>query len=356
MTSTLPARAADFLLRQDSAHSLQNTPSLLGFDGFIDTICDAVDVRSSAKQYSRIATLKEYGERIAAAAGKSLNIELAIVETKIGGNGPIMALALAKQDLALTYCGMTGFPKAQPAFAELDEVAHLLPLSNAALTDAIEFDDGKLIMGKHATVAEVSKETLRERVGEERFRSEWQKARFIAMLNWTMLPHLTDLWEWLLDEFPDERDKRFFFDLADPQKRPREQLRAALETLARFEAQGEVTLGLNENEARQVSHVLGLKEQAESSDPETIIEMAKQIRGALDIGVCAVHLTRFAVASNRKESAWADGPFTPQPKISTGAGDPFQRRILLRPNHRRVARNRAANRRGDERLLCAASA
>jgi len=142
------------------------------------------------------------------------------------------------------------------------------------------------------------------------------------MLNWTMLPHLSDLWEWLLDEFPDERNKRFFFDLADPQKRPREQLRGALKTLARFETQGEVTLGLNENEARQVARVLDLKEKIGAA-PETIIEMAQEIRGALDIAVCAIHLTRFAAAANQKESAWANGPFTPRPKISTGAGDHF---------------------------------
>src|SRR5450432_302213 len=70
-------------------------PVLIGFDGFIDTILHVVDTRQSANEYTRIDTLKAFGERIVAAAGKSTNVEVVVQAVKLGGNGPIMANAMA---------------------------------------------------------------------------------------------------------------------------------------------------------------------------------------------------------------------------------------------------------------------
>ena len=148
----LPQRAAAALR---AARALQDTPALAGFDGFIDTICHAVDKRRDAENYDRITTLREFGERIAAAAGKSTNIEIVPTLVKLGGNGPIMANALCALGLDVTYCGMTGYPNTHSVFEEFGQTAKLLPISAPALTDAYEFDDGKLIVGKHATVAPI---------------------------------------------------------------------------------------------------------------------------------------------------------------------------------------------------------
>jgi hypothetical protein len=142
---SLPQDAARQLRTAGAA--LDQTPSLLGFDGFIDTILHVVDQRQSATQYSRVRTLAEYGGRIVAAAGKSTNIELVAQNVKLGGNGPIMANAMCAFGVPITYCGMTGYPHTQEVFRELADRAQMLPISDAALTDAIEFDDGKLIVG-----------------------------------------------------------------------------------------------------------------------------------------------------------------------------------------------------------------
>jgi sugar/nucleoside kinase (ribokinase family) len=52
-------------------------------------------------------------------------------------------------------------------------------------------------------------------------------------------------------------------------------------------------------------------------------EVARGIREALGISICVVHPTAFATAANAQETAVAPGPYTPNPKISTGAGDHF---------------------------------
>lgn len=300
-------------------------PSLVGFDGFIDTICDAVDTRTDATHYQRIKTLRAFGERIAAAAGQSTNVEIVPTLVKLGGNGPIMANALTALGVPLTYCGMTGYPNTHPVFEELASRARLLPICEPALTDAYEFDDGKLIVGKHATVAEVSYENIIERAGEVAWRAAWESAGFIAMVNWTMLPYMTALWQQIQTDFPSSQERKtLFFDLADPEKRSTQDIAEALEIIAEFQSHHEVILGLNEKEALHIGEVLGVETPLGGVlTSETAPELAAAIRARMEIGVVVVHPTRFAAAASADEAACVEGPWTPQPKISTGAGDHF---------------------------------
>jgi hypothetical protein len=51
-------------------------PVVAGFDGFVDTILHAVSKRRSSTEYSRLTTLKAFSERILAASGRNVNIEM----------------------------------------------------------------------------------------------------------------------------------------------------------------------------------------------------------------------------------------------------------------------------------------
>ena len=315
------ANSAANVLRQS-----RDIPSALaGFDGFIDTICDVVEKRHDARSYTRIATLKSYGERIAAAAGKSTNIEVVPTLVKLGGNGPIMANALGALGARVSYCGMTGYPNTHPVFEEFGARATLLPLCEPALTDAYEFDDGKLIVGKHATVADVSYQNLVSHVGLEAWNESWQNADFVAMVNWTMLPFMTTLWQKILEtQTPNAPRKTLFFDLADPEKRSRDDILEALETISQFQKYHDALLGLNEKEAIQVGDVLNLPTPpGEVLTHESAQELADAIRARLEISVVVIHPTRFAAAASATQTAAVEGPWTATPKISTGAGDHF---------------------------------
>jgi sugar/nucleoside kinase (ribokinase family) len=178
----------------------------------------------------------------------------------------------------------------------------------------------------------VSWENILERVGEDTWHAAWNEARFVAMVNWTMLPHLTELWNKLLDDAkanPPAERKVLFFDLADPEKRTDEDLNEALYTIAKFQEWHDVILGINEKEGQQVVKNLGLTEADESLERNTpahydeIRAFAIGIREKLGISVCAVHPTAFAAAASAEDSAVVTGPFTAKPKITTGAGDHF---------------------------------
>lgn len=326
----LAQRTAQML--EQNGGRLDKMPSLVGFDGFIDTILHVVDKRQSATEYTRVETLDAFGKRIAEAAGKSTNIELVIQAVKLGGNGPIMANALAALGMPLTYCGMTGYPHTQEVFKELASRAKMLPISDAALTDAYEFEDGKLIAGKHENVAQVSWQNLQERVGDVAWRVAWHAAEFAGIVNWTMLPHLTHFWQQMQARMENEAStprKTIFFDLADPEKRTAEDLNEALMTIAKFQKWHDVILGLNEKEAQQVVKNLSLPgadvslERNTKAHYDEIRGFAANVRETLGISACAVHPTAFAAAANASGSAIVEGPFTPKPKITTGAGDHF---------------------------------
>ena len=86
--------------------------------------------------------------RLAGAAGKSTNIELVNQVTKLGGNGPIMANALASFGIAVTYIGNLGYPTLHPVFEPFAKVAEVHSIAEPGHTDALEFEDGKIMLGK----------------------------------------------------------------------------------------------------------------------------------------------------------------------------------------------------------------
>src|SRR5262245_58615733 len=88
-----------------AAPAAREINAFLGLDGFVDEIFHVVDKRESAEKYQRLPTIARYAERLAAAAGKSTNVELVSQLVKLGGNGPIMANALASLGLRVTYLG-----------------------------------------------------------------------------------------------------------------------------------------------------------------------------------------------------------------------------------------------------------
>src|SRR3989442_6513727 len=105
----LPQRAAAALSAQVSQLSTHHVT--IGLDGFVDEIVSVVDKRESLDAFTRIATLSAFADRIARAAGKGTNAELVVERVKLGGNGPIMANALAAAGLNVTYIGNVGYPK-----------------------------------------------------------------------------------------------------------------------------------------------------------------------------------------------------------------------------------------------------
>lgn len=308
-------------------------PSLtafVGLDGFVDEILHVVDKRTDATHYSRVPTIAAYAERLAAAAGRSTNIELVNIMTKLGGNGPIMANALASFGMGVTYLGALGYPAIHPVFEPFQKRASVHSICGPGLTDALEFEDGKLMVGKHYTLKEVNWANIVSRYGLEPFAEHFGRASLVGFVNWTMLPFMSDIWESVQAEVCPRLSgprRTIFFDLADPEKRLPADIQRALRLITRFESHFDVILGLNEKEAHEIGSVLGLKRHGDS--PESLAELSIAIQRAVPTSTLVVHPVSYALAVSNGKADVVRGPVCTKPKITTGAGDHFNSGFCL---------------------------
>jgi len=313
-----------------AAASLPEINALIGLDGFVDEIIAVVDKRLNNEVFERVKTIDDLARKIGAAAGQSSNYELVVKQMKLGGNGPIMANALASAGISVTYIGNLGYPNIHQVFEPFAKRAKVISIAEPGHTDALEFDDGKLMFGKLMPLNDVNWENLVARVGRDKIQSLVDEARLIGMVNWTMLPHMSRIWASLADEVLSKlprKDRSLFVDLADPEKRTHDDIAEAMNLLARFQMSADVILGLNLKEAVEVAQVLGLPAEA---DPEPAISRtAAAIRQALQISCVVIHPRRGAAAAIDGRTAQFAGPFVQEPKISTGAGDHFNAGFCL---------------------------
>jgi sugar/nucleoside kinase (ribokinase family) len=322
----MPASLAKDTAQQLKANAarLEKTKTVVGFDGFVDTILQVVKTRQSPSKYEPFTKMADWAERVAAAAGVSANFEFAQQMVKLGGNGPIMANALTALGTPLSYIGCLGKPALHWVFADFAQRAKVYSIAEPGYTDALEFDDGKLMFGKHQSLKEVNWANLLQHIPEAKLIKLFKDAGFIAMVNWTMLTNLTEVLQKLLTKVFAKLGgaKRWvFFDLADPAKRSREDLLEVVKLIAKYEKHARVILGLNLGEARQVSEVLGLGPVDETYG--TVAHAASRMRETLRVDTVVVHPVEFAAASDATGATHVVGPFTAKPKITTGAGDHF---------------------------------
>src|SRR3954468_109842 len=164
-----------------AALTLPSIKATLGLDGFVDEIIAVVDKRHDGGRYDPVRTIDLLARKMAAAAGQSSNYELVVKQRKLGGNGPIMANALASLGASVTYIGNLGYPTLDPVFEDFAKKAHVVSIGQPAHTDALEFEDGKLMLGKLEPLHDVNWDNLINRVGRDKLKSLLTDAKLIGM-------------------------------------------------------------------------------------------------------------------------------------------------------------------------------
>ncbi|MDR3597427.1 carbohydrate kinase family protein [Clostridium sp.] len=304
--------------------------AIMGFDGFVDQILHAVETRENAENYTRMKTLKDFGDKISKAAGLSTSVELVPIKSKLGGNGPIMANALTSFGLDLTYIGALGVPSINAVFEPMHDKCKLISIANPGQTDAVEFLDGKLMIGKREALKDVKWDKLKEIVGLENLIELVNESQLIGLENWTMLPYMTDIWRGMLAEvlphIDVDKEKYIFFDLADPENRLKADILEALSVIQEFSSKFKVILGLNLKEAIEIGDILEVSDGFSQIELKTL---ATEIAKMLNIYCLVVHPVKEAVAVCSGEYFHTLGPFEPNPKLTTGAGDNFNAGFCL---------------------------
>lgn len=302
---------------------------LIGFDGFVDRIVDVVQTRTSPTAYTRFPLIAEFGAKVTAAAGKSAGIGAVAKQVRLGGNGPLMANGMCAQGAAVSLIGVLGNDGAiEPVFQGLAaRAARTITLGPPATTDALEFDDGKVMLNFSEPMNAVSFDGVVARSGGmEGFKALLRANRGIATVNWSQTPGMTDIWRRCAAEvLPGLRQDRplWFVDLADPHRCPVEQVRAGMEALQAIQRHADVVLGLNENECRQICAIFGCAYPDRAPEWEAAREACVALRAKLGLSWVMCHLVRSSAVAWERGSVAADGFFEPKPKTTTGAGDHF---------------------------------
>lgn len=312
----------DVLQRLEAALSVDAASKKVfaGFDGYIDNVVHVVDYRTGPDSYVRVDTIDAYGRMISRAAGLSTTVEHDVLYQKLGGNGPIFSTAMAELDQQVTYAGAVGRPP-HPVFEPLCSKAEVLPLADSAITNALEFTDGKVIViANTRAFGDINMDSIRAAVGEEAFAQRLAGSDLWAFLDWTALPRMGEVLAYILEHMGAvfAKDKYVLFDLIDPQTRTQEDLQGVLAQIRRFSERSRGVLSMNIKEARQIGAALG-KEYA----GEDLHTLAANVAEALPLHTTVVHALKDAVAISGGEYVHVNGAFCPVPKLSTGAGDNF---------------------------------
>jgi hypothetical protein len=292
----------------------------VGFDGFIDNILRPVKDRIDKDNFTAVTDIDTFAERIKSGAGKSTNLEIVKERSSMGGNGPIMADSLSLLGNIIDIAGSLGKDGILPIFKPFtDRCRTALTICDPGITDAFEFNDGKVMFNYPQSVLDISWETIIESISYDRLKEIISKNEYMALVNWTMIPEMNGIFEKITELLSGQDGRKtVYIDLTDPKKRSREDLSGCLNRLHKMNRYADVILGLNESEAAQAAAVTGA--QTEYSD---IRELSENIRSKLPLRAIVIHSIKQAAVCAEEGSYIVDGPYTPEPKLSTGAGDIF---------------------------------
>jgi hypothetical protein len=314
-------------LLDGAEEELKGERALVGMDGFVDQIIRIVDKKLQDGTSTYLPKIPDWAARINAAAGKSTKFELFVQQTKLGGNAVIMANAMGTLSIPLTCFGNFGHPEVHPVFKPMESHCDVLSIAEPCFTDAMEFNDGKIMLSRQQVAADFTWKVLKDGVGEKKLFQLFDQSRFVTLTNWTAFPHMTSIWKEIQKTICPKlkklsKPRKIFFDLSDPEYRLVEDIQECMGLISKYQQWFDATLGLNQKEAGEICDVLGISVK-EKEDRPWCVAAAKAIRQKMGIDGIVIHAVAFAAAASANSSAMVEGPYIEKPLISTGAGDHF---------------------------------
>jgi len=297
--------------------------AFFGFDGYVDTIKKVVQSRGSNGERRFFKTIAEFGILFSALAGKSADFEVVPFRRKIGGNAPIMAHAAAVLGVFAICVGAVGYPDIDAIFSEPTPRLRRFGIAHPAMTDAFEFDDGKLMFGENGSLKEISWELSQQRLAAKGIDlvTELSESQLIAVLNWasvgTIMEFLRGIQTHVRERSGTEAfaAKILFVDFADISSVDAATVRSWIAILENLQCR--IALSLNFKEAQLLAAIL---KRAVDDEPEAL---CTTIGTALSLDLVIVHHRAGACALDAAGLHRADGFFVEKPLLSTGSGDNF---------------------------------
>jgi len=217
----------------------------------------------------------------------------------------------------------------------MEDKVKLYSIAANGHTDALEFDDGKLLLGKMSSLNDVTYKKLISNLGKDKFVQLLGSVDLFASVNWSMLPYMTDTWKKMIEEIVPVLPKKtkkpvLFVDLADPEKRENIEIIEAVNLLRKFNDYFTVVLGLNKKEAYDIANVLELFDSESLEHMQIALEdLNMELYNYLQIDAVVIHPVDRSCCVIKGKYYTEEGPYIAKPKLSTGAGDNFNAGFAL---------------------------
>jgi sugar/nucleoside kinase (ribokinase family) len=299
---------------------------VFGFDGYVDNVRQA-GTNAGASESERIRTLAEFGEQIvtSAAADSSLAISWERHGQRTGGHVSHLSRAYDTLGFDPTMVGMCGDP-VRDLFAEEFADCTIYSLGDPGITDAVEFDDGKLMLMESGGAATLDWETITDRVGVETLVDELDGAKLLGIGYWAMIPALPGILDGLREQvFPELSDPpaHVLLDPATIREIDHTVLESIVAATRRLAADVEVTVSANRYETKELASVLGAHEG------EELLADARVAFDSLSVDRFVGHSVSESVVVSDDGTTSVQVTPVESPALTTSAGDHFNAGLSL---------------------------
>lgn len=296
---------------------------LLGCDGFVDETYEIVEERTSQTEYTTIPKLKQFGELLVDRADGGVGVELVWKRRCEGGCGINTGRIAACLGIKPILPGLYGDGAIDPAFEEFKDNCEILTLGDPALTIALEFPDGKVLMSDLKAVSNLTWKDVEVRLGEAKLKEIFQDLDILGLGYWSLTANFDDIFEGFMKQCEAiTPPKRMFFDFADIKKKSSEAFNKTLELIRPHNERIPVTFSLNEHEVFELFARIGVEKPA--LEPAAIAASLTEAREKIGFDELVVHTPEFGAASSAKDGeAYAIQERQTNVVRLAGAGDSF---------------------------------
>ncbi|MGZ0654275.1 PfkB family carbohydrate kinase [Coraliomargarita sp. W4R53] len=296
---------------------------LLGCDGFVDETYEIVEERKSLTEFSAIEHLKQFGELLVERADGGVGVELVPKRRCEGGFGINSGRIAAILGLKPRLPGLYGKAAIDPAFVEFEDICELHSLGDPALTIAIEFGDGKLLMTNLEAVSSLTWADFEKHFTEEQLKKLFSDVDILGLGYWSLTADFDGFFQGFMKQYETlTPPSRMFFDFADIKKKSSESFVKSLELIKSYNSKIPMTFSLNEHEVLELCSRVGIERP--ELNPATIGSTLKIAREKIGFDELVVHTPEFAAASSATDGeAYAIQERQKKVIRSAGAGDSF---------------------------------
>lgn len=296
----------------------------VGFDGFVDSIKKAVKQKQNGEKIF-FKTIEEFSQQIRATTSKSGQVEMVTQRIKPGGSAPILSDALGRLGVPGFCVGSLGFPGVHSVFSNMSKRCEIISILDPGHSDAIEFEDGKIIFSDLKEFDDYNWEFISKTVGIKQIKKAIEASRLLAFVDWANIPHASDIWDGVLHDIikpSGRRDFLFLFDLCDPSKKSTQEIDEVLDLMSCFSPYGKVTLGLNEKETLKIwAAINGVDINIMDAKIPPVKAAGEYIHKAMNIDYLLVHPIDGAILYNKDDTIELKGRLVTKAKVVTGGGD-----------------------------------